>query len=68
MPDTCRFAKKCPMYPKFRNEFGLNIFKTTYCNSSYHTNCERFKSASKGRMPPPDLLPNGRTLVSGTGN
>ncbi|MFK7734236.1 MAG: hypothetical protein AB8B48_21615 [Pseudomonadales bacterium] len=59
---ACRFSIKCPMYPKFKNEFGLEVFKKTYCHSRRHTECERFKFASNGTMPPADLLPNGRTL------
>ncbi len=58
----CRFASRCPMYPKFKNEFGLNVFKTSYCHSSRHEQCSRFALASKGTMPPADLLPNGKTL------
>ena len=51
------------MYPLFRNEFGLDVFKKTYCNVSLHDRCERYKLATQGKMPEPDLLPNGRRMV-----
>ncbi|MCP5179162.1 MAG: hypothetical protein H6994_04545 [Pseudomonadales bacterium] len=62
--DSCRFSSRCPMYQTFRNDFGLRMFQTTYCNSANHAKCARFALASKGTMPPSDLLPNGRTLVA----
>ncbi len=62
----CRFISRCPMYPKFKNEFGVRMFKMTYCESSNFEQCARYKLASNGEMPPADLLPNGRTLAGGT--
>ena len=59
----CQFVVKCPMFPKFKNNFGLNIFRKTYCESRNHTRCERFKLASQGTMPAANLLPNGKTLA-----
>jgi hypothetical protein len=51
------------MFPKFRNEFGLSMFKSAYCLSKRHTTCARHQSATSGVMPPGDLLPNGRRLA-----
>jgi hypothetical protein len=68
MSNHCRFRDRCPMYPNFRNEFGLEVFKKTYCNVSHHDRCERYKLATQGKMPEPDLLPNGRRMIlPGTG-
>lgn len=64
--NPCKFVRKCPMYPQFKNEFGLRMFKLTYCESTNYPQCARYKLASKGTMPPGDLLPNGRTLARGT--
>ena len=52
------------MYPKFKNEFGLRTFKQTYCESDRHVRCHRYKQAVEGTMPPPDLLPNGKTMAA----
>mgnify|MGYP000390955879 CR=1 FL=1 len=58
----CPFINRCPMFPQFRNEFGLQVFKTAFCKSEWHTNCERYKQAITGTMPPANLLPNGKVL------
>jgi hypothetical protein len=59
----CRFVERCAMFPLFVNDFGLKVFKTTYCHASAHQRCHRYKLAISGTMPDPDLLPNGRRLV-----
>jgi hypothetical protein len=64
MPMQCPFISHCPMFPHFRNELGLAMFKKAYCQSKRHEICERYKKASAGTMPPPDLLPNGRRLAT----
>lgn len=60
---SCPYIPMCPMFPKFRSQFGLEVFKTAYCNSTRHLNCERYRHAVQGNMPPANLLPNGRELV-----
>ncbi len=50
------------MFPLFVNEFGLKVFKTTYCHSSQFKRCHRYQLASSGTMPAGDLLPNGKKL------
>lgn len=60
----CKYKEKCPMFPVFKNTFGLQVFKLTYCESINHNKCERFKLASVGSMPPANLLPNGKQLAN----
>jgi len=55
----CKFIAQCPMFPKFEGPTGLEHFKVAYCQTPDHVNCERFKQAIKGTMPPKNLLPNG---------
>ncbi len=57
----CKFKEKCPMFPVFKNVFGLQVFKLTYCESENHTKCARYKIAISGSMPPEKLLPNGKS-------
>lgn len=60
----CPFVDRCPMFPLFVNDFGLQVFKTTYCHSSQFGRCRRHQLAISGTMPEGDLLPNGRRLVT----
>ncbi|HEB91334.1 MAG TPA: hypothetical protein ENI85_17290 [Deltaproteobacteria bacterium] len=57
----CRFAERCPMYPIFESRHILRIYQIQYCESRFE-NCERFKLASRGEMPDPQLLPDGDRL------
>ena len=57
----CRFVSQCPMFPIFQNKHVLRIYQIQYCESRFEE-CERYKLASKGTMPAPELLPDGRTL------
>lgn len=49
------------MFEQFSSQATLQIFKIHYCRGDFGT-CERYKSASKGTMPQPDLLPDGTLL------
>ena len=65
MPDDnqpCRFVARCPMFPLFSSKETLRIFQIHYCHSANHSECERFKKASRGVMPDPTLLPDGSHL------
>lgn len=64
----CRFATKCPMFPLFSSQLTLRIFQIHYCQSQNHSECERYKRAVRGEMPPPTLLPDGTHLANRPGN
>lgn len=59
----CRFIDRCPMFPQFRLKSVLAIYQRRYCQGR-HEECERYKRASRGTMPDPDLLPDGDRLTS----
>ena len=64
MPETsehCPFKTRCPMFPEFQNKSVLRVFQIFYCEGDFK-NCERYKRASKGVMPPPTLLPDGTSI------
>ncbi len=51
------------MFPMFKSDAALRVYKLTFCeNAERHTQCARFKLASAGTMPEPDLLPDGTRL------
>ncbi len=63
--DQCRFVKRCPMFSQFASQATLRIFQIHYCQGEF-SQCERYKRASAGVMPPADLLPDGSLLRNRT--
>lgn len=51
----------CPLYPQFKVQSLLNVWKITYCEGEFEK-CERFKLSSCGEKVPATLLPNGKHL------
>lgn len=51
----------CPLYPQFKVQSLLNIWKISYCEGTFER-CERFKLSSTGAKVPITLLPNGKSL------
>jgi len=49
------------MYPLFTSRHVLRIYQIQYCESRFER-CERYKLASSGEMPDPELLPDGERL------
>ena len=49
------------MFGEFASRSTLRIFQIHYCHGD-HGKCERFRKASQGVMPPPNLLPDGSEL------
>lgn len=58
---SCPKMSGCPVFPEFRNQSALKTMQALYCEGDF-SRCERYKSASKGIMPPKDLLPDGSRL------
>jgi len=52
------------MYPVFSSKSVLAVYQTLYCNGRYQR-CARYVLANDGKMPEPDLLPDGDRLESG---
>lgn len=59
---NCPHCSGCALYPKFRIEALLKVWKLNYCESPNHTACARFQASSRGDVVPLNLLPNGKTL------
>ena len=52
----------CAIYPLFRLESILNVWKLNYCESNY-SRCARFQLSCDARPVPATLLPNGKHLA-----
>ncbi len=63
MSDTkeCPHAKSCGMFPLFKYQSLLNIWKIEYCEKDYEK-CARYQKTLKGEAVPDDMLPNGQTI------
>ena len=59
---TCPHSTNCAIYPLFRLESILNIWKLNYCESEFST-CARFQLSRDARPVPITLLPNGKHLT-----
>ena len=51
----------CPLYPQFKVQALLNIWKVSYCEGAFET-CERYKLSAAGQRVPLTLLPNGKDI------
>lgn len=59
--DPCKFIKRCPMFPRFASGGMLRVYQIHYCEGTF-SECARYRLASQGQMPRPDLLPDGGRL------
>ncbi|MEZ4215730.1 MAG: hypothetical protein R3E88_04565 [Myxococcota bacterium] len=59
----CPFIARCPMFPLFESQHVLRIYQIQFCESKFER-CMRHQKASRGVMPPANLLPDGQTLTS----
>ncbi len=58
----CPQSEDCALYPMFTLSSMRQYWMTSYCESGRHGYCERFRLATIGRVIPPALLPDGRSL------
>ncbi len=57
----CPFLNACPMFKKLRFEATKKLLTSKYCLGDY-SKCARYQMRSSGKMPPPNLLPNGKYI------
>ncbi len=63
MSENCPSMYNCPLYPLFKSESTLKVFKLRYCMGKFN-NCERRIRAFAEEIieVPNNLLPNGELL------
>lgn len=57
----CSHIATCPMFPLFKMESSLNVWKVNFCEANF-TRCARYQKSSCGDDVPKNLLPNGHLL------
>ena len=57
----CPHIKSCELYPLFRSDGLLLIWKMKYCDAAF-SDCARFKRSCAAEKVPANLLPNGKYL------
>lgn len=57
----CSHIPSCELFARFGLTASLKVWQVFYCNGNF-ASCARYQSAIAGRPPPPNLLPNGKTL------
>jgi hypothetical protein len=62
---ACSHISNCPLYPLFRVQALLNIWKLNYCEGDF-SKCARFQKSERGEPVPVNLLPNGQLLAGAT--
>jgi hypothetical protein len=60
----CSHIPSCELFPKFALRGSLRVWHTFYCEGSFET-CARYQLSLRGRVVPPNLLPNGKELDLG---
>jgi hypothetical protein len=60
----CEYIKNCPMYAYFKVGDFEKFVKITkeYCLSENNVNCKRYSLRKSGKIPPPNLSPEGDLL------
>lgn len=59
---SCPHINSCPMFPTFKLQSALEIWKIRYCTSESYPTCARYKLSEQGRPVPPNLMPSGTLL------
>lgn len=60
-PKRCPHAGNCALFPLFKYQSLLNIWKLEYCERDYER-CTRYQKSLRGEAAPDDMLPNGETI------
>lgn len=58
---ACPHIDACPMFPLFRLQSALKVWKIHFCEGT-HEKCERFHRSCQSQPVPHNLLPNGEQL------
>ena len=60
--NECDYLNTCSMFKHFvSNSELLQVFIKNYCKGNFEK-CERKKIRDTGKMPPDNLLPNGKQM------
>ncbi len=62
--NQCQYASTCPIYSVFKTETLKNIYIKNYCNGPKMGNCQRLTMRESGKVPPKELLPDGKMLTA----
>lgn len=65
MSKACTHTTTCAMFPLFRCQSNLEIWKISFCNDDF-TRCVRYQLALEEKLIPINLLPNGKYLSTAT--
>lgn len=60
--ESCPHAVNCPLFPTFKLNSLLNVWKLSYCDGAYAT-CARYRLSMEGKHVPLTMLPNGKQLT-----
>jgi hypothetical protein len=61
---ACSHIPTCPLFKHFQSNATLRSWKLMYCDSDKRSqNCERFKRSEAGETVPPNMLPNGKSIL-----
>lgn len=61
--EQCPNIERCPMFPLFRHEGTLAVWKINYCETPGCARCERWQRFCRNERPPDGMLPNGKLLT-----
>ncbi|MBN2302910.1 MAG: hypothetical protein JXQ72_00445 [Anaerolineae bacterium] len=59
--ERCQYVAGCPIYKYFRRVME-KIYRETYCEGEFFTDCQRRKLRLAGELVPDNLLPHGGKL------
>ena len=61
---ACSHIPTCPLFKHFQSNATLRSWKLMYCDSDKRSrNCERYKRSDAGELVPPNMLPNGKSIM-----
>ncbi|MFV1998143.1 MAG: hypothetical protein ACC641_09045 [Acidiferrobacterales bacterium] len=58
---ACSHTSDCELFPMISVNSALKIWRAFYCEGKWHE-CARYKLSLKGKVVPPNLLPNGKSI------
>ncbi|MEW5762131.1 MAG: hypothetical protein AB1776_02900 [Bacillota bacterium] len=59
----CKYLSTCPIYNQLKTEVLKNLYTMIYCKGAKQQDCSRLKMREEGKVPPRELLPDGKMLT-----